>query len=396
MNRIILPKLLTLMALFLIGRSNAQSPTPYSATYFAVLGPDTVAIETFNAVGNHIVGKAIHMFPEIHVKEYTIELHEDGSIREVAISYLNPKNTSLLAASKTGAFPLRFVTNCQTDTCTFQFVEKPFGADRISSRSASKVALLGDWIPLFALIDGACRRLASSGKKELSGYNLVNPAIGVHPFLLKFIAKDTILFGSNVCEYLKAKIDDNGDVTSIDGIGSAWNFTITKTHAVDIEQFAGRFAEKPEMGNPSPETSLQKSIQGATLQIRYGQPSKRGRKIFGAVVPYDSVWRTGAGRATILKTDKDLAFGKVTIPKGSYNLFTIPTPGAWQLIFNTEENVWGSVYRSQFDFVRFPIKAVRRSTIAEKFMIEIKETPSGGILKLIWDDTEAYTEFTLK
>jgi Protein of unknown function (DUF2911) len=83
---------------------------------------------------------------------------------------------------------------------------------------------------------------------------------------------------------------------------------------------------------------------GKTVTIHYSRPSMRGRKIFGRLVPYDRVWRTGANAATSLQTDVDLTIGGANVPAGSYTLYTLPGANGWQLIINKQTGQWGTEY----------------------------------------------------
>ncbi len=86
----------------------------------------------------------------------------------------------------------------------------------------------------------------------------------------------------------------------------------------------------------SPPDSVRATVAGAQIAIDYSRPSMRGRKIFGGVVPWNQVWRTGANLATRFTTSADLVMGGKTIPKGSYTLWTLPSPAGWQLIINKQ------------------------------------------------------------
>ena len=75
----------------------------------------------------------------------------------------------------------------------------------------------------------------------------------------------------------------------------------------------------------------------------------RGRKVFGELVPFDQVWRTGANKATAFMTEADLMFGTVVVPAGSYTLFTLPTQTGWKLIINKHTGQWGIPYKPEYE-----------------------------------------------
>jgi len=101
------------------------------------------------------------------------------------------------------------------------------------------------------------------------------------------------------------------------------------------------FAQKPAKPMASPRDSVSGTIKEATITINYGSPSVRGRKIWGGLVPYDKIWRTGANPATTFQTSKDIKVKGKTLPAGKYSLFTIPGENKWKVIFNSQTGQWG-------------------------------------------------------
>jgi hypothetical protein len=108
---------------------------------------------------------------------------------------------------------------------------------------------------------------------------------------------------------------------------------------------------------------------------------KRGREIFGNVVPWHSVWRTGANAATQLNTPVDLVIGGTTVPAGKYTLWTLPTPGGWKLIVNKQTGQWGTVYDAAQDVVRVDANVVTLAAPVEQFVIAFEP----GMLVMTWD-----------
>lgn len=148
----------------------------------------------------------------------------------------------------------------------------------------------------------------------------------------------------------------------------------------------------------SPRDKAEGSIDGATISVDYGRPSKRGRVIFGELVPYGKVWRTGANEATTLVTDRDLVIGGTEVPAGTYTLYTLPVQeGPWKLIINKQTGQWGTQYDEAQDLGRVDLKVVSLPESVEQFTISIEPREAGGgILRLVWDTTEATVPFTVK
>lgn len=139
----------------------------------------------------------------------------------------------------------------------------------------------------------------------------------------------------------------------------------------------------------------------ARIAITYGQPHARGRNVFGTVVPWDSVWRTGANQATQLTTELDLTIGTAFVPRGIYSLFTLPTRTGWKLIVSKQVLVWGTEYDPSQDLARIDL---RSRTLAEPiesltfWIIPVPEPQTSqtlphGALKLAWGNLELSTDW---
>ena len=126
------------------------------------------------------------------------------------------------------------------------------------------------------------------------------------------------------------------------------------------------------------------------IQVAYARPSARGRKIFGALVPFDSLWRTGANECTTIKFREEVVMGDKKIPAGKYSLFTIPGTNEWTIVLNSETTMHGtSGYDAQKDVHRFKVKAEKTDRFYETFTIEINDFDAMGdaFLNLIWENT---------
>jgi hypothetical protein len=148
------------------------------------------------------------------------------------------------------------------------------------------------------------------------------------------------------------------------------------------------FAQEPqEPKKPlSPPQQVEYKTNGKKITIDYGAPSKRDRVIFGGLVPYDQVWRTGANAATTLTTDADLMIGSLHVPAGKYTLYTIPGAKTWTLIVNKQTGQWGTEYDETQDLGRVQMKvASPLKTPVEMFVIGLDKT-----LTLTWDTTKAW------
>jgi hypothetical protein len=145
-----------------------------------------------------------------------------------------------------------------------------------------------------------------------------------------------------------------------------------------------------KLTSTSPSASLQQELGSASIKIAYSRPLVRDRKIFGALVPFDKLWRTGASDCTTFTTDEDIIFGDTTLHTGSYSIFTIPSKNEWIIIVNTDTTLHGeNGYDEKKDVFRFKVPVVQIQNFHETFTIEINDINSKGegFLKIIWENT---------
>jgi len=141
----------------------------------------------------------------------------------------------------------------------------------------------------------------------------------------------------------------------------------------------------------SPHEQVSITVGRNKITITYGRPYMKGRKIFGGLEAYDKVWRTGADEATTLETTADLQIGGLSVPKGTYALFTIPGQNGWKLIVNKTAKQWGAFeYKQADDLGRVDMKVTRTAQPVEQFTISLSAGgPDQAVLTLAWENTSA-------
>jgi hypothetical protein len=137
----------------------------------------------------------------------------------------------------------------------------------------------------------------------------------------------------------------------------------------------------------SPEAKGKGKIGDVDITIKYSRPSVKGRKIFGELVPYDKVWRTGADSATTIEFSRDVKIEGQNLPAGKYALFTIPTnKGEWTFIFNKKTDQWGAFnYDAKDDALRVTIKSIVAFVPYEELTFLIGPTA----VVLAWEEVAA-------
>ncbi|MEW4924230.1 DUF2911 domain-containing protein [Algibacter sp. 2305UL17-15] len=143
----------------------------------------------------------------------------------------------------------------------------------------------------------------------------------------------------------------------------------------------------------SPKKNVAFKVDDLKLNVFYNRPSKRGREVFGALVPYNEVWRTGANEATTFETNKPLKIGKDSLQAGKYTLWTIPNDTAWTVIFNKKQYPWGVDHKTleplrepAFDAVKYIAPVENLNTFVEQFTIAFDNSTDNLFMTMAWDD----------
>lgn len=144
----------------------------------------------------------------------------------------------------------------------------------------------------------------------------------------------------------------------------------------------------------SPHVKTAWTVDGANISISYGRPSLKGRPE-NTLMPPGKEWRTGADEATTLTTDKDLMFGSLHVPAGTYTLYTVPGEKEWQLVVSKKTGQWGIPYPAGEDFGRTPMTVTKGAKAVEQLTLSIDDTPAGGTLNLEWGTTKASVRFVV-
>ncbi|MES2731945.1 MAG: DUF2911 domain-containing protein [Bacteroidota bacterium] len=140
---------------------------------------------------------------------------------------------------------------------------------------------------------------------------------------------------------------------------------------------------------PSPGASLTQKVGLTDVTVNYSRPSAKGRKIFGDLLPYGKLWRTGANGATKLTFSDEIMLDGKKIPAGEYSLFTIPGITDWTVILNNNAKAGVNDYKQEEDVVRFTVKPIALLTKVETFTIQVSDLApnSSAYLDLMWEKT---------
>ncbi|MFN2636301.1 MAG: DUF2911 domain-containing protein [Gemmatimonadaceae bacterium] len=388
----------TTIALLTATSLSAQAPgTAYIVTR---LGVDTVSIERYTRAADKLEGDLALRYTRggTRLYHYSAQLGPRGEIKSMTTVVRRP-------GMEPTATPLIDISGTFADSVAVFEVQR---AGKRDTSSSGRKIFHGGVAPTLFLEPAAYgpyeQILASSGLGNDSVvYALVGPGAGPVPsIILRRRGADTVAFTSTFFPGWTevARVDSRGRIMSIDATATTVKTVAERVPNLDFDAIAARWsatdAARGGGGIMSPADTARATIGSANVSVAYSRPAKRGRVIFGNIVPYNQVWRTGANAATVFNTDKDLMFGSTLIPAGKYTLWTVPTPTGAKLIFNSETGQWGTDYHSEKDFTRVDLTTNRLSQPVEQFLITVLPQASGGVLRMAWDTTEYSIPFSVK
>ena len=166
-------------------------------------------------------------------------------------------------------------------------------------------------------------------------------------------------------------------------------------------------AKKKSRQRVSPHETITATIDGNEMKLVYGRPyskkpgTEEVRKIWGGLVPYGKVWRTGADEATLLTTKEPIEIGGYALAAGTYSLFTLPAEdGTAKLIINKKTGQWGVPYipdsEKANELAAVDLKKTSLDKTVDQFTMAIEPNSGGGTLKMMWENTEYSVPFTVK
>lgn len=356
--------------------------------FIALLGRDTTSIECYRRTGDRIEIEHLDRAPSVRRRNLTFDL-ANGMIRHATlVTTTLPKGDTLQSVDETFS-----------PDSSHAFVRD--GATRREARAAvpaGSVVLTYNcpWTMYQTVFEKFVRQKTDSLRVSLHSIG----SGGTSWLSLHRLGADSVDLMNFHEDHFHVRVDANGRVLGALPISGTGKFTITRVDAVDLTAYAAEWTAREKAGQGigmlSPRDTVNAKVGGATLWVDYSRPGKRGRVVYGGVVPYGEVWRTGANAATQFKTDRALDFGGTVVPAGFYTLWTVPGPDAWTLVVNSETGEWGTAHKDSLDLYKIPMKLSKLPKVAERFTIGIAPGKTGGTLNLDWDTTRASAAFKVK
>ena len=375
--------------------TSAQSPS-YIVTR---LGNDTVAVERYTRSGNRLEGDLVLRYPRVRTVHYVGDLAPNGTFKTLTA-------TVRRASAAPGSTPAMVMSGNFSDSVAVFETLRNGQRDTTASGRRIYRGVPSPFIGTEPASYGIYEQLLAASKlgRDSVSYVLLAPGSDPSPsIILRRRGADSVAFQSTFFPgWIEvARVDSRGRILGVDATPTTIKTVAQAVPNLDVDALVKSWAaieatRGGAMGQMSPPDTVRGVVGGANVSVAYSRPLKRGRVIFGNVVPYNQVWRTGANAATVFATDKDLSFGSTVIPAGKYTLWTVPTPAGAQLIFNSETGQWGTDYHADKDFARVNLTQAPATPPVDQFVIGVQPQGSGGVLTFAWDDRRWSAPFTVK
>lgn len=383
------PGIILVLIIFFVSCSQ-ETYSPDQAAFVTYLGTDTLAVEQFEKTDNGMTAQVILRSPETTFSSYDLTLDESGGMEAMT------RTDYPLEEGFTGEGSVVQSVQKNGDSLYVE-VNGTDGTETYSAPYEPGVLPFIDMVHWpFEL---AFNRAVEAGQdtlnqKLLTGRNLSD-------FIIADIDTDSMTIRHPFRGVMGVNVNENGDLMLLDAGLTTRKLKVHRESSVDMASIGAHFAAADQSGNPfgslSGAEEAEFSFNGADFRVDYGVPMKRGRELFGGIVPWGELWRTGANRATHFYTSGDLTFGGLEVPAGEYTLFTIPEPDGGTLIINSETGQNGNSYDESQDLGRVPMQISTKDDITEAFTITVEEDgDSGGVLKLTWGETVFSADFEVK
>ena len=358
----------------------AQAP----ATLTARLGVDTISVEKVVRNGNTLEAEVLTRSPRTTLQRHRAQFDAAGHLTSLTVRDFDPAS---------GAERRTTVYSRHGDSLHIEA--------RGEQPSQRMVAAPAEWLPFIDLVhwpfDVALQRMRSA--KQIQHAAPMLNGIRIANFPLAFTGGDSATVTHPTRGTMRLTVLANGSIRTLDAGATTRALIVSRSGDSDVAGLARGFAARDAAGRGIGELSGRGggaiTVLGATITLDYGVPMKRGREIWGSLVRYGQLWRTGANRATHFKTDHELRFGELVVPAGEYTLFSIPEATGGVLIINRQTGQNGQSYDQARDLERVPLRARALDREVEGCTIAVREEGGRGVLALQWDRTELVAEFTV-
>lgn len=381
---------LALLAALPPAASPAAAQEAERGGFVARLGTDTLAVERFTRSGNRLEGERLVRSPQATLIRYSADLDGKGRVTRF--------EAALLPAGRLDGPP--------NWTGTLEFDgRKAVGIFRRGGEAdTARIEARADLVPMlthsYALVDQMVRQAKRKGGGR-QALGMVYPGqAGATGTWVAPHAGDSVAIGSFHDATAWGLLDREGHLRGYDARGTVVKVVAERVPEPDIAAVARAFAAEEAARGPagpvSPRDTARATLGQARIMVDYSRPARRGRVIFGGLVPWDSVWRTGADAATQFRTTRPLRLGGTSLPAGTYTLWTVPGREGATLLVNRQSGQWGTDHDATQDFARIPLTVGTLPEPVERFTIALVPRGTQAELRLSWDTTVWTTTLELE
>ncbi len=383
--RLRLHRFAPLLAFVIVASASADD----TGSFVVRLGQDTTGVERYTRAPAQLVVEQVGRAPRVLHRLFTYDYDKGELVKFTMV--VTPPGSSTPTQTIEGSFgPDSARMRIQSGSAPVQNVALVLPPGTLVT------ALSSPW----ASYEGLLMRLVKEKRDSLRTTMYALGGISTTWISLQRLDRDSIAISNGRNDRYHVRVDKDGRMLGVLPIAGTARYSVERVASLDLPALAAGFTAREQagtgIGTLSPRDSVVTTVAGAALWIDYGRPAKRGRVIFGDVVRYGEVWRTGANAATQLRTDKALDFGGTIVPAGFYTLWTVPAPGGWKLRFNSETGQWGTAHKPDKDLYTVDMKVSSLPATAERFTIAVDSTTPGGTLNMDWDTTRASVAFAVK
>jgi hypothetical protein len=351
--------------------------------YVSRIGRDTVAVERVIRSPGRLDGILVTRTPRTGVMAYWAELDAQGRISRASVE-------QRMSDGSVPAVARRNLVRFGADSITVEMVRGDSVTRRALAAPAGTVPLMHPFWS-YGFYDHAMRTAAAQGADSVPAVFYVIGSPGVARATIVRTALDSATISWRGVGTLRFHLDPAGHMLGTSSLETTFKTEAGLERTGDPITLAGQFAARDAagagLGVLSPRDTARATVQGARVEVDYSRPSRRGRTIFGNVVPLGQVWRAGADAATQLTLEKDIIAQGQRIPAGRYSLWIIPREQGDTLLLNTQTGQWGTQHDAAQDRYRLALRRDRLQAVLERYGIRIDSAPDGGVLRFEWDDT---------
>jgi hypothetical protein len=383
---------LFILILLLLACSSATPPERYG--FVTVLGNDTVAVERVERSPTRLVTDGVDRWPFVRRRHTEFDLAADGTIRRMVMDVRTPNGRSPKERGRrvTADFSKDRVKISVSDSAGVR--DSAFATG--GAITVPHVSMMYSVIELE--IATALRRAAATGLapgdsvlfRQFYPDRDVGPSFTLHRGWVHPLAGGKVelrhdwLAGTG-----DVTVDSAGRMLTYSGTRSTYKVAVARTMTpLDIDSIENRLAAAERQTGQqqlSVRDTARATIGGATFAVDYGRPLARGRKLLGDVISYDRVWRTGANAATQFTTSAPITLAGLSLPAGTYTLWTAPHVGGVDLIVNKQTGQWGTEYSRAQDLGKARMRSDSLATPVEQFTISVEGSDARhGTLAMTW------------